>query len=282
MGTLTESELYCDVEDKLSTINISQQTENTTTSKESIKLQENEQFEEYYEDDFDDDVDDEDEDYFYPEETNVKNQMHSNTQTTSNKISSYQPSEKLFTKYSHKINIDKYSLPTKAASTLEQTERKIDNERMRLKDKQDRATAEQVMDPRTRMILFKLLNRNMITEINGCISTGKEANVYHAVDKEDKQFAIKIFKTSILVFKDRDKYVSGEFRFRHGYCRHNPRKMVKTWAEKEMRNLVRMHNNKLNVPEPILLRSHVLVMSFIGNLQNLNKFDYFYYNYYHI
>lgn len=40
--------------------------------------------------------------------------------------------------------------------------------------------------------------------------------------------------------------------------------MVRTWAEKEMRNLVRMHSNGLNVPEPVLLRSHVLVMAFIG------------------
>ena len=44
--------------------------------------------------------------------------------------------------------------------------------------------------------------------------------------------AIKVYKTSILTFKDRDKYVSGEFRFRNGYCKHNPRKMVRTWAEK--------------------------------------------------
>ncbi len=28
-------------------------------------------------------------------------------------------------------------------------------------------------------------------------------------------------------------------RFRHGYCKHNPRKMVRTWAEKEFRNLSR-------------------------------------------
>ena len=68
------------------------------------------------------------------------------------------------------------------------------------------------MDPRTRMILFKLLNRGAISEINGCISTGKEANVYHASGKMDRDVAIKIYKTSILVFKDRDKYVSGEFR----------------------------------------------------------------------
>ena len=121
------------------------------------------------------------------------------------------------------------------------------------------------MDPRTRMILFKLLNRGIVTEINGCISTGKEANVYHATGKDGKHLAIKIYKTSILVFKDRDKYVSGEFRFRNGYCKSNPRKMVRTWSEKEMRNLVRMHSAQLAVPEPILLRGHVLVMEFIGH-----------------
>lgn len=34
--------------------------------------------------------------------------------------------------------------------------------------------------------------------------------------------------------------MSGEYRFRNGYCKSNPRKMVKTWAEKEMRNLKRL------------------------------------------
>ena len=40
--------------------------------------------------------------------------------------------------------------------------------------------------------------------------------------------------------------------------------MVRTWAEKEMRNLVRMYTAGLQVPEPILLRGHVLLMEFIG------------------
>ncbi|KAL0822716.1 hypothetical protein ABMA28_004733 [Loxostege sticticalis] len=189
-----------------------------------------------------------------------------NTQAPSNKISTYQPTEKLFKKYINKINVDKYE-PVMSSHTekfLNQNDRKVDNERIRIKDKHDRATAEQVMDPRTKMILFKLLNRGIINEINGCISTGKEANVYHATSKDGRDFAVKIFKTSILVFKDRDKYVSGEYRFRNGYCRSNPRKMVRTWAEKEMRNLVRMHNAQLSVPEPIILRSHVLVMTFMG------------------
>ena len=49
--------------------------------------------------------------------------------------------------------------------------------------------------------------------------SGKEANVYHASTPNGIDRAVKIYKTSILVFKDRDKYVNGEFRFRHGYCK---------------------------------------------------------------
>lgn len=40
------------------------------------------------------------------------------------------------------------------------------------------------MDPRTRMILFKLLNQGFFRHIDGCISTGKEANVYYALGGE--------------------------------------------------------------------------------------------------
>ncbi|XP_055614351.1 serine/threonine-protein kinase RIO1 [Uranotaenia lowii] len=199
---------------------------------------------------------------------NMQQSSHSNLQSGSQKVANFQPADILFKKFTNKINVEKYEgpakLPNHARNTLIETQRKADTDRLRSKDKQDRATAEQVMDPRTRMILFKLLNRDMISEINGCISTGKEANVYHATAKTGMDYAIKIFKTSILIFKDRDKYVTGEFRFRHGYCKHNPRKMVRTWAEKEMRNLVRMKKCNLPVPEPILLRSHVLVMEFIG------------------
>ena len=128
----------------------------------------------------------------------------------------------------------------------------------------DRATSEQVLDPRTRLILFKLLSNGFLTEIDGCLSTGKEANVYYAKGSNGAEYAVKIFKTSILVFKDRDKYVSGEYRFRNGYCKSNPRKMVRTWAEKEMRNLKRLTSAGIPSPEPHLLKSHVLVMDFLG------------------
>ena len=46
--------------------------------------------------------------------------------------------------------------------------------------------------------------------MHGCISTGKEANVYHASTPDGQDLAIKIYKTSILVFKDRDRQVLGD------------------------------------------------------------------------
>ncbi|KAJ3224934.1 protein kinase rio1 [Clydaea vesicula] len=132
-------------------------------------------------------------------------------------------------------------------------------------DKQERATVEQVLDPKTMLILFKLINNDYIHEVHGCISTGKEANVYHATTSDEKNRAIKIYKTSILVFKDRDRYVSGEYRFRNGYCKSNPRKMVKVWAEKEMRNLKRLELAGIPCPQAIVLKKHVLLMGFIGD-----------------
>ncbi|KAJ5224008.1 hypothetical protein N7468_008550 [Penicillium chermesinum] len=143
-------------------------------------------------------------------------------------------------------------------------------------DRADRATSEQVLDPRTRMLLLQMINRGLVSEIHGCLSTGKEANVYHAISfPEDDEAAaaqhraIKVYKTSILVFKDRDKYVTGEFRFRQGYSKSNNRAMVKLWAEKEMRNLRRIHSAGIPCPEPIYLRLHVLVMGFLGSSKGL-------------
>ncbi|KAF9510961.1 hypothetical protein BS47DRAFT_1331352 [Hydnum rufescens UP504] len=145
------------------------------------------------------------------------------------------------------------------------TNRKGASERANIKDKADRATNEQVLDPRTRIILFKMINRGLIEEVNGCVSTGKEANVYHALTPEGRHLALKIYKTSILVFKDRDKYVTGEHRFRNGYSRHNPRKMVKMWAEKEMRNLKRLAAADIRCPEVLEVKENVLVISFLGD-----------------
>ena len=41
--------------------------------------------------------------------------------------------------------------------------------------------------------------------------------------------------------------------------------MVKVWAEKEFRNLRRIHEAGIPSPEPLFLKNHVLVMSFLGD-----------------
>lgn len=41
--------------------------------------------------------------------------------------------------------------------------------------------------------------------------------------------------------------------------------MVKVWAEKEMRNYRRIYNAGIKCPAPVLLKSHVLIMEFLGD-----------------
>ncbi|XP_013888181.1 serine/threonine-protein kinase RIO1 [Austrofundulus limnaeus] len=220
----------------------------------------------------DDDDDDDDEEWAWSSASGFIRRLNgtsscfqANKQNPSNKsVMSSTPSDKALRKYEQKINLDKLNFEDSVINKVTMMQKQKEADTYRVKDKSDRATVEQVLDPRTRMILFKMLSRGVICEINGCISTGKEANVYHASTNSGDSRAIKIYKTSILLFKDRDKYVSGEFRFRHGYCKGNPRKMVRTWAEKEMRNLIRLQTAGIPGPEPLLLRSHVLLMGFIG------------------
>ncbi|XDG00546.1 hypothetical protein ABKA04_000161 [Annulohypoxylon sp. FPYF3050] len=138
------------------------------------------------------------------------------------------------------------------------------------KDKSDRATSDQVLDKRTRMILYRMIGHEVVSEIHGAISTGKEANVYGAVAHPEPngppvQRAIKVYKTAILSFKDRERYITGEYRFKSGAEKGNNRKMVKLWAEKEFRNLRRIHAAAIPCPEPIQLKLHVLVMGFLGD-----------------
>ncbi|TXT15984.1 hypothetical protein VHUM_00487 [Vanrija humicola] len=147
-------------------------------------------------------------------------------------------------------------------------------DRANQKDKADRATHEQVLDARTRLVLSALVNRGFFSVIEHCISTGKEANVYLAYPGDNAPpepspypptIAVKIYRTSILNFRSRKSYIEGEHRFRGGYMSaKNPRKMVRLWAEKELRNLRRLVQGGVRAPIVIEQRENVLVMEFLG------------------
>jgi RIO kinase 1 len=162
-------------------------------------------------------------------------------------------------------------------------------------DRALRSTIDSALDPRTRLMLLRLINSGKLSRVDGIVSTGKEANVYYAegslayfegrragkgtpvttdtpwLTEDDRtagtmRLAVKVFKTSVLSFKDRQKYVAGEWRFRGGFARaSNPRRMVKTWAEKEGRNLLRLAHGGVPAPRLRGLVAHVLLMDFLGD-----------------
>lgn len=77
---------------------------------------------------------------------------------------------------------------------------------------------------------------DVVTDVGGIIAQGKEATVHHALGStggpvlflrilislfliligvERSEFAVKVYKTTKLEFRDREKYIAGEHRFRH-------------------------------------------------------------------
>lgn len=80
-----------------------------------------------------------------------------------------QPSSNRNLKNMNKINVGKYE-PTLRSNKAQS----------RIRDKQDKATTDAVLDHRGLLVINKLVNLQIIEMLNGCISTGKEANVYHA------------------------------------------------------------------------------------------------------
>jgi len=85
-----------------------------------------------------------------------------------------------------------------AGNSLNRTEKKAAQAKNMGLTRDERATTEHVLDPRTRLLLFKMLNSGVINQINGCVSTGKEANVYHAFGR-DCELAIKVCKATLVI-----------------------------------------------------------------------------------
>ena len=72
-----------------------------------------------------------------------------------------------FTKFDQKISLHQIN------NKIEACEKKDFTKEKKNKDKSQRATVEQVLDPRTRLILLKMMAKQVFTTVNGCLSTGK-------------------------------------------------------------------------------------------------------------
>jgi RIO kinase 1 len=56
--------------------------------------------------------------------------------------------------------------------------------------------------------LQKIQNVGLFDRLDGVVQVGKEASVYHA-EGSGGEFAVKIYKTTMAEFKDREKYLGG-------------------------------------------------------------------------
>ncbi|OWT32977.1 serine/threonine protein kinase [Methanobrevibacter sp. 87.7] len=132
----------------------------------------------------------------------------------------------------------------------------------RKKDADDRKVGSDIFDKRTLETLYKLANKNYIDILNGEISTGKEANVLKGI-KDDKYYAVKIYRIATSDFKKMNFYVDGDHRFRSRHS--NKRQLINSWVSKEYKNLERLYKAGVKVPKPITSLNNVLILEFIGD-----------------
>ncbi|DAZ94541.1 TPA: hypothetical protein N0F65_002193 [Lagenidium giganteum] len=133
-----------------------------------------------------------------------------------------------------------------------------------------RATHGSVLDPRTQILLHKMINKEIFDEVHGCVQSGKEAHVFYAAGTDpdtmkDRHLAVKIFKTTLNEFRNRHEYVTGDRRFDLHFAKKSDSRQIKIWTEKEYKNLCRVMHCKIPAPVPVAFKDHVVVMEFIGS-----------------
>jgi len=147
------------------------------------------------------------------------------------------------------------------SSHLKKIDSKVDLLRERFKDSDDFKVKDDVFDRRTLMNLYSLASKGSIESLGGSISTGKEANIFHALGKEGG-LAIKIYRINTSNFKAMQDYLVGDPRF--GSIKGTKRAIINAWNKKEFRNLKRAAEAGVRVPHPIAMRENILVMELVG------------------
>lgn len=123
-----------------------------------------------------------------------------------------------------------------------------------------RKTIDEVFDKRTLNILYRLMTKDVIDILDYPISTGKEAKVFKALDREGSSLAVKIMRTSTAPFKEYRKYIEGDHRFKNI---GSGKELVFTWTKKEFSNLKKMHESDVTVPEPVHCTKNILIMELV-------------------
>ena len=120
----------------------------------------------------------------------------------------------------------------------------------------------EVLDKKTMMIMYGMINSHIISYVNGVVKAGKESVLFWAVDENKNDVALKVYLISTTNFKKREQYILGDPRF--SKIKHGTRNLVYLWAKKEFSNLKRCSECGISVVKPIHVSKNVLAMEFVG------------------
>jgi RIO kinase 1 len=146
---------------------------------------------------------------------------------------------------------------------LKRLDRRVDAARFRPRDTDDRQVLDEVFDRRALEALSKLISDKVLDTVDYPVSTGKEGNVFHATAPGGRALALKIYRVSNATFRNLSKYIVGDPRFKRSGRSH--REMIEAWAMKEFRNLQRMRESGVRVPEPVTMHRNLLLMEYVGD-----------------
>ena len=143
-----------------------------------------------------------------------------------------------------------------------------DNDRVQkvFSEEKTKKVFQKVFDENTTHVLHTLASKGYFDHLEFTISTGKEAHVFRAVNREGNFVAIKIYKIITSDFKQMQDYLQFEKRFKH--IKNDKRKIVFAWTQKEFSYLQRMQAFGIPTPAPIIAKDNVLIMEFIGEKGN--------------
>ena len=119
-----------------------------------------------------------------------------------------------------------------------------------------------VFDSSTLLTLYHMINKGIFDIFYGAVSTGKEANIFCALDKQGNYVATKIYRIATSNFKNMYRYLAGDPRFHR--IQHERRYIIYAWVSREFKNLQRAHEAGVAVPKPIDYEKNVLAMEFVG------------------
>lgn len=119
-----------------------------------------------------------------------------------------------------------------------------------------------VFDSSTLITLYHMINRKVFDVFYGAVSTGKEANIFCALDRDGNYVAVKIYRIATSDFKNMYRYLVSDPRFRR--IPHERRHIIYSWTSREFKNLQRSYEAGAPVPRPIDCEHNVLAMEFIG------------------